>query len=258
LASFKAATYNVHRCVGLDLRRDPGRIAAVIRELDADVVGLQEVENQSDGAHESAQMNYLADVTGYEAIAGPTIRRSKGDYGNVLLTRWPILESREINLCVSCREPRGAIDARLCIHDVEVRTIATHLGLAFSERWKQIQRLSELVGENHPSLLVLLGDMNEWLPVSRGFRVLQKLLGKSPATRSFPSWRPLLALDRIWVRPEEALKGAEVHVTRLSRVASDHLPVVAEVETSHQPMKSAGVDFMYRPFRALPPKPENI
>jgi endonuclease/exonuclease/phosphatase family metal-dependent hydrolase len=146
--------------VGLDLRRDPGRIAAVIREMDADVVGLQEVENQSDGAHESAQMNYLADVTGYEAIAGPTIRRSKGDYGNVLLTRWPILESREINLCVSCREPRGAIDARLCIHDVEVRTIATHLGLAFSERWKQIQRLSELVGENHPSLLVLLGDMN--------------------------------------------------------------------------------------------------
>jgi endonuclease/exonuclease/phosphatase family metal-dependent hydrolase len=224
------ATYNVHRCVGLDFRRDPGRIAAVIRELDADVVALQEVDNKSDGTHESAQMDYLALVTGYEAVAGATIRRTNGHYGNLLLTRWPMMESREINLCVSCREPRGAIDARLSIHGIEVRVIATHLGLAFSERWQQFSRLSEIMEGNNPSLLIVLGDTNEWLPMSRGFRLLQRLLGSSPVTRSFPSWRPLLALDRIWVRPTEALKKAEVHISRLSRSASDHLPVLAEVE----------------------------
>jgi endonuclease/exonuclease/phosphatase family metal-dependent hydrolase len=232
LASFTVATYNVHRCVGLDFRRDPGRIAAVIRELDADVVALQEVDNRSDGTHESAQMDYLAAVTGCEAVAGPTIRRSNGHYGNLLLTRWPMMESREINLCVSCREPRAAIDARLSIYGIEVRVIATHLGLAFSERWQQFSRLSELMAVNDPSLLILLGDMNEWLPMSRGFRLLQRLLGRSPVTRSFPSWGPFLALDRIWVRPKETLKKVEVHITHLSRIASDHLPVAAEVEIS--------------------------
>jgi endonuclease/exonuclease/phosphatase family metal-dependent hydrolase len=230
LASFTVATYNVHRCVGLDLRRNPERIAAVISELDADVVALQEVDNRSDGTYESAQMDYLASVTGCEAVAGPTIRRSNGHYGNLLLTRWPMRESREINLGVSCREPRGAIDARLSIHGIEVRVIATHLGLAFSERWQQFCRLSELVGGNKPSLLIVLGDMNEWLPMSRGLGLLQGVLGRSPVTRSFPSWRPFLALDRIWVRPKEALKKAEVHISRLSRIASDHLPVLAEVE----------------------------
>ena len=231
---FTVATYNVHRCVGLDHRRDPARIAAVIGELDADMVGLQEVDNRSGGIRESAQMDFLVAATSYTAIPGPTIRSSNGHYGNVLLTRCPVLKSHAVNLCVSCREPRGAIDARLSVHGIEVRMIVTHLGLALSERQHQITRLLELMNGNDPSLLILLGDMNEWLPMSRGFGLLKRLLGKSPVTRSFPSRWPFLALDRIWVRPQEALKRAGVHVTRLSRIASDHLPVVAEVELSEQ------------------------
>ena len=86
------ATYNVHKCVGLDRRKDPARVAAVIRELEVDIIGLQEVDNRSGGTYESAQMDFLAGETGYEAIPGPTIKLSNGHYGNVLLTRWPVLE----------------------------------------------------------------------------------------------------------------------------------------------------------------------
>ena len=229
MSDFRVATYNVHRCIGLDRKRDAGRIASVIREVDPDVIGLQEVDNRSDGTSESAQMDFLAGETGYEAVPGPTIKRANGNYGNVLLTRWPVIEKREIDLCFSCREPRGAIEALLLVHDEEVRVIVTHLGLTFSERWFQIARLADIIKEKSAPHFVLLGDINEWFSAGRGLKLLHRLLGKQPVTRSYPSWRPFLALDKIWVKPNEALKRIWVHKTRLSRVASDHLPVVAEI-----------------------------
>jgi endonuclease/exonuclease/phosphatase family metal-dependent hydrolase len=213
----------------MDRRRDPSRIAAVIRELHADVIGLQEVDNRSDGNHDSAQMDFLAKETGYEAVSGPTIKLSNGHYGNVLLTRWPVLQKREIDLCFSCREPRGAIEAILSLRELRVRVIVTHLGLAGAERRFQIGRMVDLLGECPAPFTVLLGDINEWLPVSWGLRQIHRGLGKTKALLSFPSPLPFLALDRIWVRPTGALKRIWVHMTRLSRVASDHLPVAAEI-----------------------------
>jgi endonuclease/exonuclease/phosphatase family metal-dependent hydrolase len=230
MADFKVATYNVHKCVGLDRRCDPARVASVIRELNADVIGLQEVDNLSDGVSESAQMDFLARETGYEAISGPTIKRLNGHYGNALLTRWPVLAKREIDLSFSSfREPRGAIEALLSMHDREVRVITTHLGLTFSERWFQITRLVDVIMEKTSPLFILLGDINEWFSPGRGLKLLHRLLGRRSALRSYPSWRPFFALDRIWVKPEEALKRTWVHKTSLSRVASDHLPVVAGI-----------------------------
>jgi endonuclease/exonuclease/phosphatase family metal-dependent hydrolase len=231
LASFTIATYNVHKCVGLDRRRDPRRVAGVIRELQADVIGLQEVDNRSGGARESAQMDFLAKETGYEAVPGPTIKVSNGHYGNALLTRWPVVENRGIDLCFSCREPRGAIGATLSIHNIPVRVIVTHLGLSLEERRFQIRRLVNFLEERSDLLTVLLGDINEWFPVSWGLRQIHRKLGKSPTLLSFPSWRPLLGLDRIWVKPREAMRKIRVHRTKLSRIASDHLPVVAELIT---------------------------
>ena len=229
LRNLRAATYNIHKCVGSDRRPDPVRIAAVIDELNADVVGLQEVDNRSGGSSESAQMDFIAGKTGYEAIPGPTIKSTSGRYGNVLLTRWPVLEKSEIDISFSHREPRGAIDVVLSIHDQEVRVIVTHLGLTFPERWQQITRLSDVITGRPAPLLILLGDINEWFPTARGVRRLHRILGKSPVIRSFPARWPLLPLDRIWVKPRSALKSARVHKSRLARHASDHLPVVGEI-----------------------------
>jgi len=226
---FRVATYNVHRCVGTDRQLDPGRVAAVIRELKADVIGLQEVDNRSEGTHESAQMDFLASETGCKPIPGPTIKYSYGHYGNALLTRWPVLEKQEIDLCFSRREPRGAIEALLSVHGRPVRVFVTHLGLAFAERRYQMGRLINCIGQDTDLITVLLGDINEWLPISWGLRQIHRRLGRSRALLSFPSWRPFLPLDRIWVRPNDALKRIWVHRTKLSCVASDHLPVVGEI-----------------------------
>jgi endonuclease/exonuclease/phosphatase family metal-dependent hydrolase len=231
MSTFRVATYNVHKCVGIDRRKDPVRVAAVIRELEADIIGLQEVYHRSDGTHESAQMDFQAREAGYEAVAGPTIKLPKGHYGNVLLTRWPVVKKREIDLCFTCREPRGALETILAVKRHKIRVIVTHLGLARVERRHQIAQLIEYLGEETPArLTVLVGDLNEWLPVSRGLLQIHRRLGRSPGLMSFPSWWPLLALDRIWVRPKEAIIKMSVHSTKLSRRASDHLPVVADLD----------------------------
>ena len=229
MAFLRVATYNVHKCVGVDRRYDPGRVAAVIDEMNADVVGLQEVDNRSGGASESAQMEFLAEKTGYEAVPGPTIRRSDGHYGNVLLTRRPVLEKREIDLSFPGREPRGAIEAILSVDDQAVRVMVTHLGLRFRERWHQIARLADEIERKTNPLFILLGDINEWFPTRRGLRLLHRALEKSPVTRTYPSQWPFLPLDRIWVRPRDALRNVRVHQSPLARRASDHLPVVAEI-----------------------------
>lgn len=229
MVTFRIATYNVHKCVGLDRRCDPERIATVIKELNADVIGLQEVDNRSGSNSESAQMDFIAEKTGYKAIPGPTIKKTSGNYGNVLLTRWPVHEKREVDLSFSHREPRGAIDADLSVHDQKVRVIVTHLGLRFSERRYQIDRLADVIMQKTSPFLILLGDINVWFPMDRGLRLLHRLLGRSPITRCFPSWCAFFPLDRIWVKPQAALQRAWVLKSRHARLASDHLPVVGEI-----------------------------
>ena len=226
---FTAVSYNIHQCVGTDGRRDPGRISRVIRDLDAQVIGLQEVNSKSGGGREEAQMDYLAQATGLAAVPGPTIRREDSQYGNVLLTRFPVAEIRLIDLSVSGREPRGAIDARLDIQGRAVHVIVTHLGLTTSERRNQVDRLKHILGEKEEQPLIVLGDTNEWFPLSRAIRTLNRCLGKVPAKPTFPAWFPLLPLDRIWVRPRGALEAVRVYKSPLAKVASDHLPLQVSV-----------------------------
>ena len=226
---FTVASYNIHQCLGTDGRRDPGRISRVILELDAQVIGLQEVNSKSGGGSEEAQMDYLAQATGLKAVLGPTMRRGDSHYGNVLLSSYPIAEIRHLDLSVPGREPRGAIDARLDIQGQAVRVIVTHLGLTASERRHQVARLKHVLGEEREQPLILLGDTNEWFPLSRAIRILQRCLGETPAKPTFPAWFPLLALDRIWVRPRGALEAVRVNKSPLARTASDHLPLKVTV-----------------------------
>ncbi len=224
------ASYNIHRCVGNDGRRDPQRIADVLRELAADVVALQEVDSWPGAGTESVQMEFLAHSAGLHAISGPTIERQDGHYGNVLLTRLPILEVRKLDLTVYRREPRGALDVELSAGGRKLRVIATHLGLMPSERRYQVQRILELVEEGDEEVTVLLGDINEWLILGRPLRWLHARFGRGGSGRSFPARFPFLSLDRVWVKPTSALVHFRVHTTASSRWASDHLPVVAQID----------------------------
>ena len=224
---FSVASYNIHQAIGADRRRDRCRIARVLKQLDADVIGLQEVDNKSE--EQIFQLDYLARETGLRAIAGPTMRRRDSDYGNVLLTRHRILDVRNIDLSVPGREPRAAIDVDLEIYGVPVRVIVTHLGLSRRERNRQANTLAELVALKRDGLVVVLGDWNEWRPDQRSCRDRAHAFGRCARLRTFPAWLPLFALDRIWVWPEHALIETRVHRQAPARSASDHLPVKALV-----------------------------
>lgn len=225
----RISTYNIHRCVGRDRRSDVSRVAHVIRELDCDIVGLQEVDNQPGGGHDSMQLEFLAAETGMHAIRGETIvRDDEGSFGNGLLTRRPVLSVRRHDLSYASCEPRGAIDVDIDVDGEEVRVIVTHLGLRPSERRYQVRSMLALLHDIPPHRnVVVLGDINEWLPLGRPLRWMHGLLGHAPAERSFPSGLPLFALDRVWVRPRHTLLAFEAHRSPASRVASDHLPVKA-------------------------------
>ena len=225
--AFSAASYNIHQCVGLDGRRDVERIARVLGSLDTQLIGLQEVGTDFAGGKKSGQMEYLARATGLQAIAGHTIEQHTGPFGNVLLTGWRVLDSRLLDLSVPGREPRGAIDADLAIGGETVRVIVTHLGLRAAERRYQVRRLLEALSQGQSRFIVVLGDINEWVLRSRPLRWLYARFGKPPTPRTFPSWFPLFALDRIWVLPREVVLDVRAHATPLTRIASDHLPVKA-------------------------------
>lgn len=220
------ASYNVHRCVGRDGKHDPGRVAKVIEELQADVVALQEVDYRYHIRRGVDQLRFLAEATGLESVWGPVLYGPRsGQYGNGLLTRHEVLAVRGIDLSVPRHQRRGALDVDLDVHGTRVRIIAAHLGLGLNERQDQVRRLLQALHDHDGGPLVLLGDFNEWRPPSRPLRRLHRHFGRTPGVRSFPSNFPLFALDRIWVQPRAALVALEVHNSHWARRASDHLPV---------------------------------
>lgn len=231
---FSILSYNIHRCVGRDRQRNPARIAEVIKQSGARIVGLQEVDSDSSGAEELHQMNYLARATGFTAVPGPVIERQDGHYGNVLLTSYPIVDVRNLNLTYQYCEPRGAIDADLEINGESVRVIVTHLGLLPSERRFQVKKLLLVLAEERSRIVILMSDFNEWLPTGRSLRWVHSRLGKTALIRTFPSAFPVLALDRIWVSPAVALAKISCLQTPLTRIASDHLPLRAIIQPARE------------------------
>ncbi|MGE5545713.1 MAG: endonuclease/exonuclease/phosphatase family protein [Solirubrobacterales bacterium] len=223
------ASYNIHRCFGTDGRYLPERTAEVIEALDADIIGLQEVDMRLlvDGR---AQLDFLAESLDMAAVPGPNVKGRRGKFGNALLSRWPVRSVRRVDLTVRHYEPRGALDCRIDIAGTRTRVVVTHLGLNAAERDIQINRLMAALEEDEDHLpTVVMGDFNEWKPTRGALRHVDRRFGRSLMHRTFPSRLPLLPLDRIWVWPAEGMKHLAAYATPLSRITSDHLPLRARV-----------------------------
>jgi len=231
--SLRVATYNVHACVGRDGRYDPDRVATVIGELDADVVALQEFTYPASVALETRMPVVLTTLDRYECALGPTRQRTGRTvtecFGNALLTRHPIIEVHRIDLSMERREPRGALAATIDVDGVRLHVLATHLGLRVRERRFQVRQILDYLDSVRDAPAVVFGDFNDWLPGRSAAHVLDRRLGRPPRPATFPAAWPVVALDRIWVQPRQALRRISVHATPTTRLASDHLPVVAEL-----------------------------
>jgi endonuclease/exonuclease/phosphatase family metal-dependent hydrolase len=231
----RLATYNVHKCVGTDRRYDPERVASVLREIDPDIACLQEVAVRRRNARHVDQCLFLAEATGCRAIPSALLREHRGRFGNAILTRFPVLTARSIDLTVAGWPARGAIDADLLVGDRVLRVIATHFGLGMSERRLQVNRLiaalaAPLADRRAADAVLLMGDLNEWRGKGDGIRALDRRLGPGAAAPTFPSWLPMLPLDRIYVEQPAVLRDLRVYRSPLARVASDHLPLVGGLE----------------------------
>jgi endonuclease/exonuclease/phosphatase family metal-dependent hydrolase len=222
----RIATYNLHGAVGIDGRFAPERIGEVLAEIDADIFALQEVPLGGTGSPDVLAV--LQRMTGLDAVAGPTLDTPARRYGNAVLTRYPVRAVRTLHLSFKSREPRGALDTDIDCNGDLWRVVATHLGLASSERRAQVEQV--LQSFDTPALrVILLGDLNEWFVYGRTLRRLVTHFHRATALRTFPTHYPLFALDRIWVHPGERLVRVDVHRTPLSRVASDHYPLIAHI-----------------------------
>ena len=230
--SLSVATWNVHSGVGRDRRYAPARIADVVLETGADVIALQEVGSRD--ANE-VLLDRLVRGTGFHAVDGWTCKRGGCDFGNVVLSRFQVDEAYRLDLTVHGREPRGALDVVVRTPAGPLRIIATHLGLLPGERRAQVKRLLGALERETPLPTVLTGDVNEWYLWGRPLRWLHKHFKATPAPATFPAWRPVLSLDRLWTEPASLLEGLRVHRSVLARAASDHLPLVAKLAMQVKP-----------------------
>ena len=229
MGTLRLASYNVHRGIGRDRRCDPERILGVLREIDADVFALQEVEAHDDGGD---MLEWLGAQIGYMAIAGTTLKRHDGHFGNGILTRCPAHAINLVDLSWRRQEPRGAIAADIDCDGESIRVVATHLGLRPAERREQVERLLRLFSWKDGDRAILMGDLNEWFLWGRPLKHLHRYFQETPAIATFPARRPVFALDRLWTHPGAMLRKLGAHDSALARMASDHLPLVATLDTS--------------------------
>lgn len=229
--ALRIASYNVHKCVGTDNRFDPARTAHVIRELDADILALQEADRRFGPREGLIDMAALTDQTGLTLMPLAMARGGHGWHGNALLARNArMVEARRLRLPGG--EPRGAVMVELEFAAGRVRVIGAHLGLLRRHRAQQVAALLESIAEADDTPILMLGDLNEWKPGPRSsLRALEQDFGPvdgGPAT--FPSRLPVLSLDRILCRPAGILSNLSAHASPLARIASDHLPLTARLD----------------------------
>lgn len=225
-------SYNVHKGVGSDRLHDPRRTIAVIRELDADLVALQEVDRRFGDRRGVLDLAALRAATGLQPVAldDRLGALAHGWHGNLILYRGAEVEqARAIDL--PGLEPRGAIVADLRFAGHRLRVIATHMGLLKRSRQAQAERLVEEIDDTVPTLM--MGDMNEWRLGRRSSLLAIKsglnAVATAQAAASFPARRPVLALDRIIGCARAEVSEFAPLDTPLARLASDHLPVRARV-----------------------------
>jgi endonuclease/exonuclease/phosphatase family metal-dependent hydrolase len=219
------ASYNIHKGIGRDRRRDADRIMTVLHELDADIIALQEADRRF-GTREAVLPRQLIEEQHWRIVPCAGRPASMGWHGNAILVRRDIeiVETQPISL--PALEPRGAIRASLRYNGRPFEVVGMHLDLSGLLRRKQIVAVCAHLADRGAAS-VMMGDLNEWSPRRGALLAFAKEWAVLNPGKSFPSSQPLAPLDRIVHSPHWRCEGTSVHHSALAAVASDHLPVRA-------------------------------
>ena len=237
--TLRIATYNIHRSRGLDGRTNPARIAEVIRSIEADVVALQEVVGA--GGTSQGHAEEIGALLGMGWVMAPTRHLRGCLFGNVVLSRFPVRHHTQYDLSWKTCEPRCCQRVDLAIDDDTLHLYNVHLGTAFLERRHQAGRLSAIVHDRRVGdPKIVLGDFNEWMKGLATSMLSEKLqsidLRKHlRRRRTYPGVFPVLHLDHIYYEGKVEVVKLELPRTRLALMASDHLPLVAELKVQFPP-----------------------
>ncbi|WLR96830.1 endonuclease/exonuclease/phosphatase family protein [Shinella sumterensis] len=226
------ASYNVHKCIGVDRRFDPERTASVIAEIDADVIAVQEADKRFGERSGLLNLETLERDCGLVPVPITSLSSSgHGWHGNMIMIRKGVVGAvRQLKL--PGVEPRGALVVTLDLPRGKLRLVAAHFGLLKRSREQQAMAILASVAEEEAMPTLLVGDLNEWRVGRRSSlaRLQPTFDPASGAVPSFPSRFPVLALDRVLGHPHDLVTSVEVHDTPLARIASDHLPIKAHID----------------------------
>jgi endonuclease/exonuclease/phosphatase family metal-dependent hydrolase len=234
-------SYNVHKCIGgLDRRYKPERVTETIAHFAPDFVLLQEVDEGAKRSLFHRQVDLLGEGLGLRHRTWFPNHHLKngGCYGNAILSKFPLFDTSNIDLTVAGRKARSVLHGRFRVrsgrHMRTVHVFNLHLGLLEKDRREQLRRFMDahpFAGLHERTPIIVAGDFNDvWgnlgpeLLVPAGFRGVERPI------RTFPAYAPVRALDGIYVRGDVRLSGVRPGRTKLSRIASDHLPLVAELD----------------------------
>lgn len=223
MSELRIATWNIRKCIGLDRRRDPHRVARIIAGLDADVVALQEADKRLGRRPAALSPDLVEQETGMIAADAGGHEPSIGWHGNAVLLRPGLTVEERHSLHLPGVEPRGALVFDVKGKQGRFRVVGVHLGLLRWARRAQLATIRQRLEALSPMPTVIIGDFNEWSN-SGGLEPLSHYEIHAPGL-SFHAARPVAALDRIAIGEGVELRDAGVVETRETRVASDHLPV---------------------------------
>lgn len=223
------ASYNIHKAVGLDGKRDPDRIISVLREVDADIIALQEADRRF-GQRASVLSRAAIDDTPWKVIPVAKQPRSIGWHGNAILIRRDFESLTASALDLPTLEPRGAVMGEIDAQGHRLRILGAHLDISGLRRSDQVRALLQDCAQRSALPTAILGDFNQWGRLTgamRAFGISWQII--TPGA-TYPAARPVAKLDRIVTTPDWDFVDCGVHHSAMASRASDHLPIWADLK----------------------------
>ena len=227
------ASYNIHKGIGTDRRRDLARTVAVISEIGADILALQEADTRFGTRTGLLDLESLRRDLGLIAVPLEGVGAAHGWHGNLLLVRNGLVQEVH-QLILPGFEPRGALMTDLVINGQPLRVVNAHLGLFPASRAAQARALIDRIGSLDARPTLLMGDLNDWSGNGAALKTLGEQFTIGQPRPTFPSRYPLLALDRMMTCIQGELLDIATHDSPVARRASDHLPITAKLRLAAQ------------------------